>query len=85
MTMGGYRLIGSGIARLTTDFKVLPSDNRILYEEGAVKLAEEAARYLPQAIKTVTSKQHGSFKGPVIVYVFNTSKSFSKISGYRMK
>jgi hypothetical protein len=81
MAMGGYRLIGSGIARFTSDFKVLSSDNRILYEEGAVALAEEAARYLPQAIRTVETKQYGSFKRPVTVYVFATSKSFSKFSG----
>ncbi|MFH0731057.1 MAG: hypothetical protein V2B19_32535 [Pseudomonadota bacterium] len=81
MVMGGYRLIGSRIARLTSDFKVLPSDNRILYEEGAVTLAEEAVRFLPQAITTVESKQYGSFRRPVTVYVFATSKSFSKFSG----
>ena len=81
VAMGGYRLIGSGIARFTSDFIVLPSDNRILYEEGAVTLAEEAARYLPQAIRTVESKQNGSFKGPVTVYVFASSKSFSQFSG----
>jgi hypothetical protein len=81
MAMGGYRLIGSGIARFTSDFKVLPSDNRILYEEGAEVLAEEAARYLPQAIITVESKQYGSFRRPVTVYVFASSKSFSKFSG----
>jgi hypothetical protein len=81
MAMGGYRLIGSGIARFTSDFKALPSDNRILYEEGAVTLAEEAARYLPQAIRTVESRQYGSFGRPVTVYVFATSKSFSRFSG----
>jgi hypothetical protein len=81
MAMGGYRLIGSGVARFTSDFKMLPSDNRILYEEGAETLAEEAARYLPQAIRTVESKQYASFRRPVTVYVFATSKSFSKFSG----
>jgi hypothetical protein len=67
LSMGGYRLIGSGIARLTADFKVLPSDNRILYEEGAEALAEAAARYFPQAITNVELKQYGSFKGPIKV------------------
>lgn len=81
MAMGGYRLMGSGIARFTSDFRVLPSDNRILYEEGAETLAEEAARYLPQAIRTVEAKQYGLFRRPVTVYVFATSKSFSKFSG----
>jgi hypothetical protein len=81
LSMGGYRLIGSGIARLTADFKVLPSDNRTLYEEGAEALAEAAARYFPQAITNVELKQYGSFKGPIKVYVFATSKSFSKFAG----
>jgi hypothetical protein len=81
MAMGGYRLIGSGIARLTSDFNVLPSNNRILYEEGAETLAKEAAKYLPQTITTVESRQFGSFRRPVAVYVFATSKSFSKFSG----
>lgn len=81
MAMGGYRLIGSGFARFTSDLKVLPSDNRILYEEGAITLAKEAARYLPQAIITVESRQYGSFRKPVTVYVFSTSKSFSRFSG----
>jgi hypothetical protein len=81
LAMGGYRLIGSGIARFTSDFKVLPSDNQILYEDGAETLAEKAARYLPQAIRTVEAKQYGSFRRPVTVYVFETSKGFSKFSG----
>ena len=81
IAMGGYKVVGSGIARFTVDFKVLPSDNRILYEEGAETLAEEVSRYLPQAIRNVESKQYGSFKKPVIIYVFATSKSFSKFSG----
>lgn len=78
---GGYRLVESGIARLTIDFKVLPSDNRIVYENGAEALAEAAATYLPQAIPTVESKQYGSFKGPIKIYAFATSKQFSKFSG----
>jgi len=81
LSMGGYRLIGSGMARLTSDFKVLPSDNRILYEEGAEALAESAARYLPQAITDIELKQYGSFKGPIKVYAFATSKSFSTFAG----
>jgi hypothetical protein len=81
LSMGGYRLIGSGIARLASDFKVLPSDNRILYEEGAEALAEAAARYLPQAITDVESKQYGTFKDSIKVYAFATSKSFSKFAG----
>jgi hypothetical protein len=80
-TAGGYRLIESSIARLTFDFNVLPSDNRIVYENGAEALAEAAARYLPQAIPTVESKQYGTFKGQVKIYAFSTSKHFSKFSG----
>lgn len=81
LSMGGYKLIGSGVARLTSNLKVLHSDSRILYEEGAEALAEAAARYLPQAISDVELKQYGSFKGPIIIYAFATSKSFSKFAG----
>lgn len=79
--IGGYRVVGSGIAKLTTDFKVLDSDDRILYEIGAKTLAEEAAQHLPQAIKDVEAKQYGSFKDPIKIYAFATAKSFSKFSG----
>ncbi len=81
LSIGGFRLIESGFAKFTTDFKVLPSDNRILYEKGAEALAESAARYLPQAITDVELKQFGSFKNPIKVYVFGTSRSFSKFAG----
>jgi hypothetical protein len=81
LSMEGCRLIGSGIARLTSDFNVLRSDNRILYEEGAEALAEAAARYLPKAIADVKLKQYGSLQGPVKVYVFASSKSFAKFAG----
>lgn len=81
LSMGCYRLIGSGIARLTSDFNVLPTDHRIFYEVGAEALAEAAARYLPQAITDVESKQCGSFKGPIKVYAFASSKRFSKFAG----
>lgn len=78
---GGYRFIGSGIARFTIDFNVLHSDNRILYEEGAEALAKAAARYLPQAMTEVESKQYGTFKGPIKVYAFAGAKSFSRFAG----
>jgi hypothetical protein len=85
LAVGGYRLVGSGIARLTTDFKVLASDDRILYESGAEALAEKAARHLSQAITVVESKQYGTFKGQVKVYAFATTQNFSKYSGVSEK
>lgn len=85
MSMGGYTLLESRIARLTTDFEVLPSDSRILYERGAEALAEEAALHLPNALKAVESKQYGKFKEPITVYVFASIKSFSKFSGISEK
>ena len=44
--MGGCSLVESRVARWTTDFNVLPSDSRILYEDGAEKVADEVARHL---------------------------------------
>lgn len=85
VSLGGCGLVGSGMARLTTDFQVLPSDSRILYEEGAKALAKEAALHLPDALEAVESKQYGKFTEPVTVYAFATTKSFSKFSGISEK
>ena len=85
MSMGGCTLLKSRFARLTTDFEVLPSDSRILYENGAEALAEEAALHLPNALKSVESKQYGKFKEPITVYAFASTKSFSKFSGITEK
>jgi hypothetical protein len=79
--MGGCSILESRVARWTTDFNTLSSDNRILYEGGAEKLAAEAALHLDNAIRDVESKQLGEFTEPVKVYVFATPKSFSKFSG----
>ena len=81
LSLSGCGLTGSCIARFTTDFKVWPSDNRILYENGAEPLAEETARHLSQAFSTIEAKQYGTFKGPVKIYAFASAKSFSKFSG----
>lgn len=78
ITVSGCGLVGSKVARFTTDFKTLSSDSRILYEKGAEALAEETARHLPQAIKTVESRQFGAFKEPVKIYAFADTKSFAK-------
>lgn len=82
---GGCAVLESRIARLTIDFEVLPSDNRIRYESGAKALAQEAARHLPSAMEAVESKQYGNFKEPVTVYAFASTKSFSKYSGISEK
>lgn len=79
--MSGCGIVGSGVARFTTDFKVLSSDDRILYEDGAEALAEEAARHLSQAMKTVESRQFGTFREPVKIYAFANTKSFAKFAG----
>lgn len=81
LSFSGCRLVKSGIARLTSDFSVLPSNDRILYEKGAELLAGEVDRHLLQAIMVVESKQLGKFKEPVKVYAFATTKSFSAYSG----
>lgn len=79
--MGGYSIVESRVARWTTDFNSLSSDNRILFEDGAEKLAMLSALHLDNAIKNVASMQLGEFKEPVKVYIFATPKSFSKFSG----
>lgn len=79
--VNGCGLIGSGVARITSDFMVLPSDPRVSYEAGAESLAIEAARHLPQALKHVETRQYGAFREPVEIYVFATAKSFAKFSG----
>lgn len=81
ITVSGCGFVGSKMARFTTDFKVLTSDSRILYEPGAETLAEEAARHLSQALKTVESRQFGTFREPVKVYAFADTKSFAKFAG----
>jgi len=81
LSMGGCGLIGSQIARLTMDFRVLPSDNRILYEHGAEALANEAALHLSNALEAVETNQYGKFIEPVTIYAFASTKSFSKFSG----
>lgn len=81
ITVSGCGFVGSKVARITTDFKVLSSDSRILYENGAEALAEEAARHLSQAMKTVESRQFGAFREPVKIYAFADTKSFAKFTG----
>ncbi len=76
--VGGCGLVGSRVARVTTDFNVLSSDHRILYEKGAEALAEETAKYLPQAMKTVESRQFGAIKEPIKIYAFADAKSFAR-------
>ena len=80
VTVSGCGLVGSKVARLTTDFNTLSSDSRILYEKGAEVLAEETAKYLPQAMKTVESRQFGAFKEPIKIYAFADTKSFAKFA-----
>ena len=81
LSMGGYNVVESRIARWTTDFNILPSDSRIMYEDGAEKTALEAARHLNDAREAVETRQFGKFKEPVVTYVFATPESFSKFSG----
>lgn len=81
VTISGCGFVGSKVARFTTEFKVLSSDNRILYENGAEALADEATRHLSQAMKTVESRQFGVFSEPVKIYVFADAKSFAKYAG----
>ena len=78
--IGGCGLIESQFAKLTYKFKVLPTNNRVLYEEGARKMADAAARYLPQAIHDVEAKQYGKFTEPIKIYAFASSESFSKFT-----
>lgn len=81
LSMGGCSLVESHVARWTTEFNVLPSDSRILYEDGAEKLAHEVARHLNNAMRVVETRQLGKFKEPVKVYAFASPESFSKFSG----
>lgn len=81
LLMGGCSIVESRVARWTTDFNTLSSDNRIFYEDGTEKLASEAALHLNNALRDVESKQFGEFTEPVKVYVFATPQSFSKFSG----
>lgn len=83
--VGGCSVVESRVARWTTDFNTLTSDSRILYEDGAEKLAEESALCLDKAIKNVELKQQGDFTEPVRVYVFATPESFSRFSGVSAK
>lgn len=80
LTVSGCGFVGSKVARLTTNFRVLPSDHRVLYEDGAEALAEEAARSLPQAITSVEAKQLGAFREPVRIYAFAGTKSFAEFA-----
>lgn len=80
ITVNGCGLVGSRVARLTTDFKELSSDNRIMYQKGAEALAEETAKYFSQAMKTIESRQFGAFKEPVKIYAFADAKSFAKFA-----
>jgi hypothetical protein len=80
ITIIGCGLVESRVARFSTDFKVLASDDRILYEKGAEALAEETARHLSQATKTVESRQFGTFKEPIKIYAFADTKSFAKFA-----
>jgi hypothetical protein len=79
--LGGCSFVESRVARWTTDFNVLPSDNRILYEDGAEKVADEVSRNLNNAMRVVESRQFGKFDEPVKVYAFASPLSFSKFSG----
>lgn len=79
--VGGCSLVESRVARWTTDFNVLPSDNRILYEDSAEKVADEVARHLNDAMRAVENRQFGKFDEPVKVYAFASPESFSKLSG----
>lgn len=81
MTLVGSGFVGSKVARFTTDFMVLPSDNRVLYEKGAELLAEEAARHLRRALNVVESRQFGTFKEPVKIYAFADAKRFARFAG----
>ena len=81
LLMGGCSLIESRVARWTTDFNVLPSDSRILYEGGAEKVADEVSRNLNNAMRAVERGQFGKFNEPVKVYAFASPRSFSKFSG----
>lgn len=81
LLMGGCTVVRSKFARLTTDFHTLASDNRIVYENGAEKLALEASLQLDQAIFDVESRQFGKLIEPITVYAFATPKSFSAFSG----
>lgn len=81
LSMGGCSLVESRVARWTTDFNVSASDSRILYENGAEKLAHEIAQHLNNAIQVVETEQYGNFKEPVMVYAFASPESFSKFSG----
>lgn len=81
LSMGGCGLIGSGIARLTTEFNEWPTDHRVLYEDGAESLAEYAANSLSEMIDTVATRQYGSFQEPVYIYAFSSAESFSRYSG----
>ncbi len=85
LSIGGCNFIGRHIVRWTTDFNTLSSDNRILYENGADKLAAEAALHLDKAIKDVESRQLGKFTEPVKIYVFATPEKFSKFTGISAK
>ena len=60
--MGGCSLVESRVARWTIDFNILPSDSRILYEDGAEKSAHEVARHLSNSMRTVETRQFGKFK-----------------------
>jgi hypothetical protein len=81
LLIGGCSFVESRVARWTTDFNVLPSDSRILYEDGAEKVADEVARHLNNAMRAVENRQFGKFNEPVKVYAFASPRSFSKFSG----
>lgn len=83
--MGGCKRIESQLARLISDFSMNPHDSRILCEDGAEALADLAARLLPQAIRTVESKQYGIFNEPITVYAFASPQSFAKFAGVSEK
>ncbi len=81
LIMDGCSLVESRVARWTTDFNVLPSDSRILYEDGAEELAHNVARHLDNAMSAVETRQFGKFKEPIKIYAFASPKTFSKFSG----
>ena len=81
LLMGGCSLVESRVARWTTDFNILPSDSRVLYEDGAEELARDVARHLNNAMSAVEIRQFGKFQEPIKIYAFASPESFSKFSG----
>jgi hypothetical protein len=85
MSTIGCDVIKSAIhsLRSTQHFIPFSADNRVLYEPGAEKFAEQMAVLLPQAIEQVEKGQYRSFSKGVTIYICASQESYTRFTGLK--